>query len=248
MRVAKQKNDSNALLRRHLISNVTMGISGSRWKKVAPASVTEGDPSAQTLKCQTSCASWKNTQKDRHGNRQFSVDDRNLVEEVEQTLETCQNTEGTKRGFRKSPLYMLENYNFCYNQRDQRNTDTESTHSADILPTDLLRHGGTDDKKDFCTFRTLKKPQKQVILRCFYCSLKLTPNIVFMILSLSHYITFYTYSFYRVKYKSYKNENLNDIGTDIHRHKSQKAVLLNPECAFYLFASVHIDKLENRQQ
>lgn len=151
-------------------SNVTMGISGSRGKKVAPASVTEGDSSTQTLNCQASSASWKNTQEEHHRNRQFSVDDRNLAEEVEQIFETSQNTEGTKRGFLGSPLYMFKNYNFCYNQRDQHDTDTESTYSANILSSDVLKHGGFEDKKEICTFRNLSKPQKQVILRCFYCS------------------------------------------------------------------------------
>ncbi|KAB5562443.1 hypothetical protein PHYPO_G00017820 [Pangasianodon hypophthalmus] len=143
-----------------------MGISGSRGKKVAPASMTEGDPSAQILECQTSSVSvpQKNIQKDRLSNRrvaQFSADDRNLGEEVDRILKACENTEDTKRGFWESPLYVCENYAFCYNQRDQRHTDAESTHTADILLSDLLTPGGFEDRKDICTFSKLNKPQKQ---------------------------------------------------------------------------------------
>lgn len=132
---------------------------------MAPAAVTEGDLSAPTLKCQTCSVSvsWKNTPKDRHGNRQFSVDDRNLAEEVDQILEACENTEGTKRSFPKRSLYMCENDAFCCNQRDQHDTDSESTHSGDILPTDLLKPGRSEVKRDICTFYNLNKPQKQVI-------------------------------------------------------------------------------------
>ncbi|MCJ8737015.1 hypothetical protein PDJAM_G00018990, partial [Pangasius djambal] len=149
------------------MSNAAMGISGSRGKKVAPASMAEGDPSAQTLKCQTSSVSvsQKNIQKDRLSNRrvtQFSADDRNLGEEVDQILKACENTEDTKRGVRESPLYVCENYAFCYNQRDQRDTDAESTHTADIiLLTDLLMSGEFEDRKDICTFSKVNKPQKQ---------------------------------------------------------------------------------------
>lgn len=149
-----------------------MGISRSKGKKVAPASVAEEDPSTQTLSYQTSSisVSQKNTQKDRLSKRQvtqISADNRSLAEEVDRILKACKNTEDRKRGFPKSPLYMCENYAFCYNLRDQRDTDIESTHTADIiLHTDLLKPVGSEDEKDICTFNKLNKPQKQVILIC----------------------------------------------------------------------------------
>ncbi|KAK2843239.1 hypothetical protein Q7C36_011454 [Tachysurus vachellii] len=133
-----------------------MGISGSRGKKVTPASVTEGDPRSQMLKCQTSSVSVfrKNTHKDRLSNKQvtqFSVDDSNLAEDVDR-----------KSAFQKSPLYLCENYTFCYNQIHQHDTDTESTHTVDnIVPTDLLKPGTFEDKWDTCAFNKLSKPQKQ---------------------------------------------------------------------------------------
>lgn len=149
-----------------------MGISGCKGKKVAPVSVAEEDPSTQTLGYQTFSVSvsQKSTQKDHLSNRQatqFSADDRSLAEEVDQILKACKNTEDRKRGFPKSPLYMCENYAFCYNLRDQHDTDTERAHTADvILHTDLLKPGGSEDKKDICTFNKLNKLQKQVTLIC----------------------------------------------------------------------------------
>lgn len=146
-----------------------MGITGSRGKKVAPVSVTEGDPSAQALKCQTSSVgvTQKNTLKDRLGNRLFSMDDRILAEEVDRILEECENTKDTKKSFPESPLSMCENYAFCCNRRDRRDTDTKSRRSADILPTDLLKLGRFEDKKDICTCNNINKPQKQVIFKLF---------------------------------------------------------------------------------
>ncbi|KAF4083915.1 hypothetical protein AMELA_G00122800 [Ameiurus melas] len=136
-----------------------MGISGSRGKKVTPASVREGDPSSSVS------VSWKSIQKDRLSNRQvtqFSTDGRNLAEEVDRILKECEGTKDTKRGFPKSPLYMCEHSTFCCNQRDQHDTDIESTHTADIiLPTDLFKPGRFEDKKDIYTFDKLNVPQKQ---------------------------------------------------------------------------------------
>lgn len=130
---------------------------------MAPASVREGDPSS------TVSVSWKNIRKDLLSNKQvtqFSTDGRNLAGEVDRILKECEDTQDVKRGFPKSPLYMCKNYTFCYNQRDQHDTDVESTHTADIiLPTDLLKPGRFEDKKDICTFNKLNMPRKQVIFK-----------------------------------------------------------------------------------
>ncbi|KAF5899554.1 uncharacterized protein DAT39_010707, partial [Clarias magur] len=149
-------------------SNVTMGISGSRGKKVAPA--TEADPSTQMLKCQTSSigVSQKNIQKDQLSNRKVTVvsaDNENLAEELDRILEACRNTEEPKKGIQKCSVYMCGNYTFCYNQREQRSTQTESTCIADvILPSDLLKSGRYEDQKDICTFNMLNKPQKHTVM------------------------------------------------------------------------------------
>ncbi|KAG7328156.1 hypothetical protein KOW79_008100 [Hemibagrus wyckioides] len=139
-----------------------MGISGSRKKKVTPASVAEGDTRAQTLKCQTSRVrvSRGNTQRNRISNKkvaEFSADHSSLAEEVDRILETCENTRNTeKRSFQKSPLYLCEKYTFCYNHRDQRDT----IHTSDIIvPSDLLKPGRLEDKKD-----QLNKTQKQTVV------------------------------------------------------------------------------------
>ncbi|KAM9466572.1 uncharacterized protein Hap1MRO34_015645 isoform 1-T3 [Clarias gariepinus] len=149
---------------------MTMGISGSRGKKVAPASVTEGDPSTQMLKCQTSSigVSPKNTQKDQLSNRKVTVvsaDNENLEEELNRILEACKNTEDPQKGIQKCSVYMCGNYTFCYNQRDQRSTHTESACRADvILPNDLLKPVGFEDQMDICTFNMLNNPQKQTVM------------------------------------------------------------------------------------